>query len=309
MPEILELPLAGGIKKDFERFFSTTNSSPSDWSFEGVELLGFGSCIGSFYNKPLSPTCEICGHKIKQNCIFTNKDMEYHIGVVCASNLLALKKYGNIDKLNFVRKVALEKKTILVRIREFEEQRKKIEIEVKYNDEVKWLKDFLDACKNIPDLWGKYQGLVIDCWNLCEPYEQVFNKNIKFFQDLENSINYGKLSDRQVAVLKKCMQEKNIEVRVKEIMDETEMFLIRVREREDREKKMREAMEMIDHLSEKGYRGGLWFKINMWEGHRTFLTSIRNQFFEKQFLTDKQIEAVKKVHDKYCKECKERDLV
>jgi len=120
MPKLLDLPIAGQIKRDFENFFDKTNSNIQDWEFDQVTKFSIMDIeMGKL--KDVSDNCYICDHVIKNICVFRLKK-DYSetkgLGVCCASNLMAMQQYGSIENLNFERQVKLEKKTLLKKARQ-----------------------------------------------------------------------------------------------------------------------------------------------------------------------------------------------
>lgn len=299
MVGLRELPISGEIKRDFEGFLAKTGSIFSDWELTEVEenIPGIPTArVG----KPLSSSCEVCGHGIKHVCIFERKTgSEAHLGVVCASNLIAINKYGSLDKLNFARKVKLEKKTILKKLLEFQAQQEKLKIEVKYFEEVKWLNElFAKVLEKYPNLYGIAEGGY--------KFSSAFYKHLQFFQSVKVAFERGKMTDNMALAVRKSMREKSIDQRVKELEDYVNYLI----EQAVKQEKIDQASHKLRCLYKVSYTGGgIWFNYSMWEGHRSFLASVIKQYDEKRFLSDKQIEVINKIHDKYCQDegCKPKN--
>lgn len=121
--EINELPIKGKIK---EKFLTYLKVNP-------IDLIH----LGSFTKLEGGGECDVCGHSLKW--AFYDEFNKSAIGICCGINIIALQKCkGNFDKLNFDRIVALEKKTIIKKQKEWEKKQIALKLEIKYNDEFKF---------------------------------------------------------------------------------------------------------------------------------------------------------------------------
>lgn len=300
MPKLLELPLSGKIRKDFESFFSATNSTAENWD------------LHDNYNplEPKSKSCFICGHGIKNPVGFRNMetDQRVDIGVVCASNLLSLGMYykGNIDKLNFDRQVRLEKKTIMKRLAERIAEQEMEQIKIKHGDIVDYLEKFKNAIIDefVPDRIKKDidEIHIMELPRYCNWTNNFFHYNIEFFFSIYDSIKHGKLTDNQLRAMKKC-----IEIPIEERLDKIRREMAVITEKRKMETDSAEAIRLIDcFLEERPSYGGYvyqnWF-VNIWSKHKSFLIDLKRQFNQRNFLTDNQIKAIEKIHGRYKHNC------
>jgi hypothetical protein len=303
MVDITELPLTGKMKEKFNIFFQEIKQLgiPLDKiDFDGYE-----------YRKDVSSNCDICGHAIKQRLKFksqTKHPQKWELGVCCASNLRAIQGVkGDIDKLNFDRKVVLEKKTILKRMREFEEEQSKIQLEIQKKDVLDFLNDFhKKLVKLCPHKFGVRREGDEPPSDLSSDHNNqgILARDTQgFLLSIRLSTKRGQLTDNQEKAVRKYM-ERGLDNVFEEVKTK-----VREKERKDdlHRKSLKVVYTYIEECLGTRSREGQWFP-KVWKGYQEFLQSIRTQFREKGFLSEKQIKAVEKIHDKVCKneECRQR---
>ncbi len=294
MVSIREIPISGNIANDFNRFFQVLNDL--EVPLKSLKLDGYK------YRVDDSSSCAICGHAIKQRYLIKgDKGQKWELGIVCASNLLAIQNVdGNIDKLNYDRKVALEKKTILKRMKEFEEEQAKIQLEIQKGD----IFDFLNSIHSrLVELKPRAFGVFKDEKPEDYPsYCSVLEQKARFFLSVRISMLRGQLTKNQETAIRKQM-ELGVDSIISKIKSKIE-----AKERKDdlRRRAMKIVYTYIEECMGTTSQGQWYPKV--WKGYHEFLQSIRNQFREKGFLSEKQMNAVEKIHDKICKkeECRQR---
>lgn len=200
MVDIRDLPIDGKIK---EKFVLYLEKNP-------LNTLH----LGDFAKWEGGGTCAICGHSLSWSFRDMSPLGNRDIGICCGCNVLALQQCkGDFDALNFQRKLALEKRTIAKRQREFEKQQKAIELEIKYNDEFKFCTELTKRFyedSDFQEMIGKRDNDFYS-YAMGERQNQCLYK-IKKAESFLVWIKKGKVSDYYLAELRKIMRESPEEI-------------------------------------------------------------------------------------------------
>jgi hypothetical protein len=285
MVKITELPISKKMQEQFEQFYKIT--STETFTFKEITSATILKVSPSMY-PGVNPMCSVCGHGLETVLVFQSDQTGrlYGLGSVCGCNLIAMQKDG-IDQLNFNRTVALEKKTIMKRMLEFQAEQNKIKLEVEHTDAIYWLYQLVEESKI--RLEEVYEGFFYH-W---ADHVRFFKKHLEFYHSLYIQVTKkGTLSDKQINALKK-----SIHIPVEEKLDKMERAWEVAREQWEQDRKVQSAVCDMDSLLmhwERNTYGSKQWDID-------FIKNVREYYDKHKTLSDKQIAVIKKIYKKESK--------
>lgn len=277
MVSIKELPITGAMKEHFERFL---NIHPiGDITFNEVVVF-VKDDDGFIHPTDPDPQCSVCGHALKYGFVYRDPDgSRLALGTVCASNYEGVVKWGSIEETNFHKIVRLEKKTMMKRLLEAQAEQGKIILETKYHNEITWLYSLImTSQEEVPELWAWHFELM----HMDSDRQRIWDEELKFFWSLYGQIERrGKLSEQQIIALNKAMQHT-----VDDRITRMQVKLDAVYERWRYGQRLRFHTGLISRLERDRKTAGV----------SAFLLSLKDQAKQKDYLTDKQLAAIRKIY-------------
>jgi len=267
--EINQLPINGKFKEKIMAYLL-------DRPLEKIHLGDFAKWEGG-------GECAVCGHSL----MWSYRNGSVDIGICCAKNILALKQCnGNFDELNFKRELVLAKKTIYKHQKLFEQKQQAIVMEARYNNEFLFCKQVLDLVWSdsfFEPYCGQRDG---DRYLYANPMTALIP-----LYAIESFISYlekGIVNEYYLKNIHTIMQKTPAELisKVKNEINETKKRLAQYEEKQEIEKIY---FNKIMQLS----------KINIGRFDIPFIQSLKNFYYEKEFYTENQKQAIDKLLYKY----------